>query len=54
VYTPIGLDLGTGTPYGIGYSIVAELLAVANDRTPAHLSRREGPIHERVELPSGE
>jgi xanthine dehydrogenase accessory factor len=50
VYTPIGLDLGTGTPYGIGYSIVAELLAVANDRTPAHLSRREGPIHERVEL----
>lgn len=50
VYTPIGLDLGTGTPYGIAYSIVAELLAVANDRTPAHLSRRDGPIHERVEL----
>ncbi|MFB6204974.1 MAG: XdhC family protein [Haloglomus sp.] len=50
IYTPIGLDLGTGTPYGIAYSIVAELLAVANDRTPEHLSRREGPIHERVEL----
>ncbi len=54
VYTPIGLDLGSGTPYGIAYSIVAELLAVANDRTPAHLSRRDGPIHERVDLPSGD
>lgn len=48
IYTPIGLDLGSGTPYGIAHSIVAEVLAVANDRDPAHLSAREGPIHERV------
>lgn len=50
IYTPIGLSLGGDTPYQIAYSIVGELLAVANDRTPGHLSRREGPIHERVEL----
>jgi xanthine dehydrogenase accessory factor len=49
IYTPIGLDLGSGTPYGIAHSIVAELLAVANNRDPKHLSAREGPIHERVE-----
>jgi len=48
IYTPIGLDLGSGTPYGIAHSIVAEVLAVANGRDPTHLSAREGPIHERV------
>lgn len=50
VYTPIGLDLGGGTPYQIATSIVAEVLAVHNDRTPQHLKEREGPIHERVEM----
>ncbi|EMA47342.1 XdhC family protein [Halococcus saccharolyticus] len=49
IYTPIGLDLGGDSPYRIAYSIVAELLAVANDRTPQHLSNREGPIHDRVD-----
>jgi xanthine dehydrogenase accessory factor len=49
VYTPIGLNLGGDTPYQIAYSIVAELLAVAGDRTPRHLSRHEGPIHDRVD-----
>ena len=52
IYTPIGLNLGGDTPYQIAYSIVGELLAVANDRTPEHLSRREGPIHDRVDLTS--
>jgi xanthine dehydrogenase accessory factor len=47
VYTPIGLDLGGSTPYGIAHSIVAELLAVANDRDPQHLSARDGAIHNR-------
>ncbi|WP_336001901.1 XdhC family protein [Halorientalis halophila] len=47
IYTPIGLDLGGGTPYGIAHSIVAELLAVANDRDPKHLSERDGAIHGR-------
>ncbi|WP_255197643.1 XdhC family protein [Halorarius litoreus] len=48
IQTPVGLDLGSGTPYGIAHSIVAELLAVHNDREPAHLEEREGPIHPRV------
>ena len=50
VYTPAGLDLGGGTPYNIAHSIVAEALAVHHGREPKHLSDREGPIHERVEL----
>ena len=48
VHTPVGLDLGGGSPYQVAHSIVAELLAVHNDRTPRHLSEREGPIHRRV------
>ena len=47
IYTPIGLNLGGDAPYQIAYSIVAELLAVANDRTPQHLDERAGPIHDR-------
>ena len=50
VYTPAGLDLGAGSPYGIAHSIVAEVLAVHNDREPRHLREREGPIHERIDL----
>ncbi|WP_251342772.1 XdhC family protein [Haloplanus halophilus] len=37
LYTPVGLDLGGGTPYQIAHSIVAELLAVRFGRTPTHL-----------------
>jgi xanthine dehydrogenase accessory factor len=50
LYTPVGLDLGTGTPYGIATSIVAEILTVLNERSPQHLSTREGPIHERLDV----
>ena len=50
VYTPVGLDLGGGTPYQIAHSIVAEVLAVSNERAPGHLRRREGHIHERVDV----
>jgi xanthine dehydrogenase accessory factor len=50
LYTPVGLDLGAGSPYGIATSIVSEALAVANDREPKHLKDREGRIHDRVEL----
>ncbi|SDY94043.1 xanthine dehydrogenase accessory factor [Halopenitus persicus] len=49
IYTPIGVNLGGDSPYQIAYSIVAELLAVANDRDPCHLTDRAGPIHDRVE-----
>ena len=47
VYAPIGLDLGSETPYQVAHSILAEVLAVHNDREPTHLSAREGPIHDR-------
>ncbi|MFC4247389.1 XdhC family protein [Natribaculum luteum] len=50
IYTPIGVNLGGDTPYQIAFSIVAELLAVAHGRTPQHLGRREGPIHDRVNV----
>ena len=50
LYTPIGLDLGGGSPYQIAHSIVAEVLAVENDRSPRHLTEREGHIHDRVEV----
>ena len=50
IYTPIGLSLGGDAPYQIAYSIVAELLAVANDRTPQHLGERAGPIHDRTSV----
>jgi xanthine dehydrogenase accessory factor len=54
IYTPIGLDLGGEAPYQIAHSIVAELLAVHNDREPGHLSAREGPIHDRAPLVGAE
>jgi xanthine dehydrogenase accessory factor len=55
LYTPVGLDLGGGSPYQIAHSIVAEALAVSNDRTPRHLRSREGHIHDRVTVdPEGD
>ncbi|MFB6305175.1 MAG: XdhC family protein [Haloferacaceae archaeon] len=55
LYTPVGLDLGGGSPHQIATSIVAEVLAVHNDRDPGHLRDRKGHIHERVELaPDGQ
>jgi xanthine dehydrogenase accessory factor len=50
LYTPVGLDVGGGSPYEIALSIVGEVLTVSNDREPRHLEDREGPIHDRVEL----
>jgi len=50
VYTPIGLDVGGGSPYQIATSIVGEVLAVANDREPDHLRERTGHIHDRVSV----
>ncbi|MFB6157601.1 MAG: XdhC family protein [Haloferacaceae archaeon] len=50
LYTPVGLDLGGGSPNRIATSVVAEVIAVHNDRDPGHLRDRKGHIHERVEL----
>ncbi|GAB7010673.1 XdhC family protein [Halorubrum trueperi] len=50
LYTPVGLDLGGGSPYQIAHSIVGEVLAVSNDRSPRHLREREEHIHDRVDV----
>ena len=50
IHTPIGLSLGGDAPYQTAFSIVAELLAVVHDRTPQHLTQREGQIHDRVDV----
>ncbi len=50
LYTPIGLDLGGGSPYQIAHSIVGEALAVYNDRQPRHLRERSGHIHDRIDV----
>lgn len=50
IYTPVGLDLGGGSPYQIAHSIVGEVLAVSNGREPRHLKTREGPIHDRLDI----
>lgn len=47
IHTPVGLDLGGGSPYEIAVSIISEVLTVDNDRPPAHLSDKSGPIHDR-------
>jgi xanthine dehydrogenase accessory factor len=48
LYTPVGLDLGGGTPYQIAHSIVAELLAVRYGKTPMHL-RDDGGLERRLQ-----
>jgi xanthine dehydrogenase accessory factor len=50
LYTPVGLDLGGGSPQQIALSIVSEAMAVKHGRTPRHLKDREGDIHDRVDL----
>ncbi len=47
IYTPIGLDIGGGSPYQIATSIISEILSVHNHRSPRHLRDRQGPIHDR-------
>ncbi len=53
VYTPVGLDLGGGTPHQIAISVVGEMLAVHNDRRPRHLRDRKGPMHDRPGIEGG-
>jgi xanthine dehydrogenase accessory factor len=46
VHGPAGLDLGARTPAEIAVAIVAEMLAVRNERPAASLRGRVAPIHE--------
>ena len=47
IATPIGLDLGGGSPVEISLSIVSEVLAVSNGCDGRRLSDHAGPIHPR-------
>lgn len=47
VSTPVGLDLGDGSPTGIALSVVSEAVAVANGADGGRLSEQSGPIHAR-------
>lgn len=49
VATPVGLDLGDGSPVGIAMSIVAEALAVHNDADGGRLCESSGPVHARID-----
>jgi xanthine dehydrogenase accessory factor len=50
VSTPVGLDLGGGSPMEIAFSIVSEAIAVRHGRDGGRLSERDGPIHVRTEV----
>jgi xanthine/CO dehydrogenase XdhC/CoxF family maturation factor len=45
IYAPVGLDLGGAAPETVALSIVAELQAVQQKRTPQHLRDSVRPIH---------
>jgi xanthine/CO dehydrogenase XdhC/CoxF family maturation factor len=45
LYAPVGLDTGADSPEEIALSIVAEILAVRNNREANSLRNRRGPIH---------
>jgi xanthine/CO dehydrogenase XdhC/CoxF family maturation factor len=52
LHSPIGLDLGAETPEQIALSIVAEIEAVLNRRSPRSLREIDGPLHVRASVPS--
>lgn len=47
IATPVGLDLGGGSPVEIAFAIVSEAIAVRHGRDGGRLSESEGPIHSR-------
>ena len=50
LHTPVGLDLGGGSPEDIAVSIVAEIIATRNGRQGGKLSGRMAPIHDEMSV----
>ena len=50
LHSPIGLDLGAGTPEETAISILAEILSARNDATALPLTVLQGTIHGRREV----
>jgi xanthine dehydrogenase accessory factor len=48
LFGPVGIDLGAESPEEIALSILAEILALRNNRHVASLRERGGPIHARA------
>ena len=46
VRTPVGLDLGADAPAEIALAVLAEILAVRNDRRAIPLREKKGRIHQ--------
>lgn len=49
VHAPIGLDIGSETPYGIAMAIATEIQSVLSERNGGFLRDRKGTIHLREE-----
>ncbi len=49
VFAPVGLDLGAENAAEIGLAVLAEIQAVLNGTSGAHLRERPGPIHDTAQ-----